>query len=61
MTNVIVTLIVLLIVGSAAAYIVKAKRRGVKCIGCPAGAACGGTCKASACGTASCSCDLEVN
>ena len=38
---------VIAIVGLATAYIVKAKRKGQKCIGCP---------YASACGKASCNC-----
>lgn len=33
--NIMLTLILLLIVGSACFYIVKAKRSGEKCIGCP--------------------------
>ncbi len=37
MTDLIALLILVLILGLAVAYIVKAKRRGVKCIGCPAG------------------------
>lgn len=34
----------LLLVSLACAYIVKAKKRGVKCIGCPAGGQCSGHC-----------------
>ena len=47
MTNFIVILIVALIVGVAIAYIVKEKKRGVKCIGCPAAGTCSnsGKCK----------------
>ena len=48
MANFIVGIIVLGIVGVAAAYIVKQKKKGVKCIGCPDGANCSGTC--SSCG-----------
>ena len=33
--NIIIVLIVLLILGGAIAYIVREKRRGTKCIGCP--------------------------
>ncbi len=46
MTNFIVILIVAVIVSAAIAYIVKEKKRGVKCIGCPAAATCpnSGTC-----------------
>ena len=44
MTNVIVILIVAAIVGVAIAYIVKEKKKGVKCIGCPAAGQCSGKC-----------------
>ena len=37
MADLLVMGIILLIVGAAAAYIWKAKKRGVKCIGCPSG------------------------
>lgn len=40
MTDIIVLLILLLLVGGAIAYIVHAKQSGVKCIGCPAGGSC---------------------
>lgn len=40
MATFIVGMIVLVIVGAAIVYIVKEKKKGVKCIGCPAGAAC---------------------
>ncbi len=40
MTNFIVILIVAIIVGAAIAYIVREKKRGVKCIGCPASGNC---------------------
>lgn len=32
------------ILGAAALYIYKAKKKGVKCIGCPEGAKCSGCC-----------------
>jgi len=41
MSDIIIALIILVIVGAAIAYIVKEKKRGVKCIGCPHGATCG--------------------
>ena len=44
MENVIVALIVMLILGVSITYIVKAKKAGVKCIGCPAGGTCSGKC-----------------
>lgn len=40
MTDFMIIAIVLVIIGSAVLYIVKEKKRGVKCIGCPAGAEC---------------------
>ena len=36
---------VLLIIGAAAAYIIKAKKRGKKCIGCPYSNSCTTCCK----------------
>ena len=41
MANFIVAGILVLIIGAAVLYIVKAKKKGVKCIGCPDGATCG--------------------
>lgn len=40
MEDFIVILVLVLILGAAITYIVKAKKRGVKCIGCPDGKAC---------------------
>lgn len=40
MTNIIVGLVILLVVGAAVIYIIKEKKKGVKCIGCPAAAQC---------------------
>ena len=36
--------IIAMILGAAALYIYKAKKKGVKCIGCPEGAKCSGCC-----------------
>lgn len=47
MENVILIFVLAAILGGAIAYIVRAKKRGVKCIGCPVGGTCGkkgGTC-----------------
>jgi len=41
MVNLIVFLIIAAIVGGAGLYIYKAKKRGVKCIGCPSANSCG--------------------
>ena len=37
-----VIVILVLILGGATLYLLKAKKRGVKCIGCPGGATCSG-------------------
>ena len=51
--NIIAAVVVLAILGGAITYIVKAKKKGVKCIGCPSGANCSGSCGSCAC---DCSC-----
>ena len=43
MTDLIVSVILVLIVGGAAFYIIRAKKSGAKCIGCPAGGSCTGS------------------
>ena len=53
MTNPILFAVLAAIITAAAAYIYKAKKRGVKCVGCPAGAACGGHCSGT------CGCHTE--
>ena len=40
MADIIALIIIVAIVAAAVAYIVKAKRSGVKCVGCPAGGSC---------------------
>ena len=44
MTDILVLAVVLAAVGSAMAYVIKSKKRGVKCIGCPDGHKCSGNC-----------------
>ncbi len=52
----IVVAVVVLIIGSVIGYIVREKRRGVKCIGCPSGK----TCKAHKTGNESdCCCNCK--
>lgn len=57
MTDIIVIAIVILIVGGAVAYIIRAKKRGVKCIGCTASKRCAGKCSGVCCGEQSSSAD----
>ena len=59
--EIVVIVIIALIIGGALAYIVKAKKSGKKCIGCPDGCSCGGDknakkedgeqCSCNSCGT----------
>lgn len=44
MENFLIIAIVVLVVGLAALYIYKAKKKGKKCIGCPYASKCGGKC-----------------
>lgn len=67
MADLIIVLILLALIGAAVRYIVKAKKNGVKCIGCPDGAACSrrqagscGGCEAGGCGGCSASDDFEI-
>lgn len=40
MVDAIIVVVILLIIGAAIAYIIKSKKSGVKCIGCPAAGNC---------------------
>lgn len=51
MVNVIIVCIVALILGASITYIIKAKKAGVKCIGCPAGRECSGHCNGTCSGS----------
>ena len=44
LVNIIAVLVITLAVGGALAYIILAKKRGEKCIGCPHSRQCGGKC-----------------
>ena len=60
MVDFIVAVIIIAMVGFAIRYIVRAKKAGVKCVGCSAAGACAhakaGSCT---CGTGSCHADLS--
>ena len=54
--EIIAIIAILLIIGGAVAYIVKAKKSGKKCIGCPSGGCCPsakGGCNSDSCGNCS--------
>lgn len=57
MENVILIFVLAAILGGAIAYIIRAKKRGVKCIGCPVGGTCG---KKGSCGGCGCGCGSNV-
>lgn len=44
MVDIIIIFVLAAIIGVAAGYVIKAKRSGRKCIGCPDGAKCSGNC-----------------
>ncbi len=50
MTDIIVSAVIVLIIGGAVFYIVKAKKNGKKCIGCPDGCSCSSKGKSGGCG-----------
>lgn len=54
MIDVILVLIILAIVGAACGYLIKAKKRGIRCVGCPDSGTCAGSCGSS--GEDSCKC-----
>ena len=61
-TDYIVIGIIVLIIGAATAYIIKAKKSGKKCIGCPDGASCSAmkNCQGSCAHCSGCSrCDAQ--
>jgi len=57
MTDLILIIVLLVIVGAAVLYLWKANKNGAKCIGCPDGVKCNGKCSDGACH--SCSCHVD--
>lgn len=56
LTDIVALLVILLVVGAAVAYIVREKRRGAVCVGCPMGKSCAQKCQAQAAETGTCPC-----
>ncbi len=50
MEDAIIIAVLVIILGLAIGYIVKAKKSGKKCIGCPDSGACSGKCSGCSCG-----------
>lgn len=61
MDNIIIIALILLITGGASVYLIKAKKRGVKCIGCPDSENCAKKSQTTGCSGSceSCSCCSE--
>ena len=53
MENIILIALLSVILGGAAGYVYKSKKKGVKCIGCPDGSKCNGMCSGG------CGCDHQ--
>ena len=56
MADLITVVVILVIIGAAVAYIIKEKKKGVRCIGCPAA----GSCAAKNSGHSECSCSCHT-
>ena len=54
MVDLIALAVIAAIVGLAAGYVYKAKKRGVRCVGCPDGGSCGGNCGGGCSGCCGC-------
>ncbi len=59
MGNIIAIMLIVVILGLAITYIVRAKKKGVTCIGCPSGGSCSGHCGGS-CSSDGCSCGEDA-
>ena len=55
MTDIIIGIVVVVIIASAMAYIIKAKKSGAKCIGCPSAK----QCSSKACSGCGCGCSSD--
>ena len=55
--NIIAVIVILAVVGGAAAYIIREKKSGRKCIGCPYSGSCGKFKKCDMSEKATCGCD----
>ena len=44
MINIVIVAVIAIVVGAALTYIIRAKKNGAKCIGCPHSKDCGGSC-----------------
>lgn len=56
MADIIASVVIIAILAGAVAYIVRAKKKGVKCIGCPSSGRCGKKAGENDGGSCSCGC-----
>lgn len=61
MENFIIIAVLVILIGAAITYIIKAKKSGVKCIGCPSGGTCAHKSKESSNCSGCCGCNSEGN
>ena len=59
MKDLILIAVLVLILGLVVFYIIRTKKKGAKCIGCPSGGSCSGTCPG--CTGACCGCTRREN
>jgi len=59
MVDFLIVIVLLIILGAAIIYIVKAKKNGARCVGCPDSGSCAG-CNGSCNGNAKCSCHKDA-
>ena len=57
MGDIVVVIILLVVIGAAVAYIIREKKKGVQCIGCPSAASCAKKCR----NASGCSCNHQAN
>lgn len=61
MKDVVIIAVLIIVLAMSIGYIVKAKKSGARCIGCPASKECGSKSTASSCGCGCSSCNTDTN
>ena len=59
MKNIVIVAVLILVLAMSISYIIKAKKSGVKCIGCPSSKEFGGNCSTSSCSCGCSECNTE--
>ena len=58
--EIVAVVVIVLILGGAISYIIRAKKKGQKCIGCPNGGKCQGSCNSCNCHLGACNKDQDL-